>query len=370
MLVIKKRYRPIVFENQSIIIISKGNKIFRYSLTTDEIKYLAKVSLSLKIWFSSINLLFSRIFRSGIRNGVVFDGSFYFTYDACIYYIPLLNTGSIPPKVIFKFDKGKSLLHFSVVDEKLANDTGFDPGVYFGEYFSNQSKSKVSIYKIGKERKVNCLYTFEQGQINHIHNIVFDGYRRCAWILCGDFGNAAGIWRTDDNFTSVSCVVRGQQETRSCIAFALEDGLLYATDSQLEPNSIRLLRTDGPNVSSIPLFTINGPCIYGTELINGFVFTTATEPFVDSAKLSLKDFFRIKPGPGILSNRSVVYHVSKELRIRELFSNEKDRWPYYLAQFGNICLPSGNKYSSYLASFSIANKVNDQCMEIREITIT
>ena len=367
MLLIKKGYRPITYENKSTLILSKGNKFFRYWLLDDKLEYLTEVPYTFKFWFSAMNPIFRRVLRGELRNGVVFDGTFYFTYNSRLWHIPLRSPEPVQPTVIFEFVNGKGPLHFAVVDHKKSLETGFDCGVYFGEYFSNEAKSEVNLYKVTKDSKIHRVYTFKEGQINHIHNIVFDSHRRCAWILCGDFGKAAGIWRVENNFSNIKCIVRGQQNMRSCIAFPIREGLLYATDSQLEPNSIRLLRLDGLEISTTTLHTINGPCIYGREVMDGFIFTTATEPNVNSAKLSLRDFFKIKPGPGILSNKSVVYYVSRELSIKELFDHKKDCWPYYLAQFGNICLPSGNADSNHLVSYSIANQVNDQCMEVRRL---
>lgn len=47
------------------------------------------------------------------------------------------------------------------------------------------------------------MFTFAQGQVNHIHDVVPDPYRECFWILTGDFGEAAGIWRVTPDWSSV-----------------------------------------------------------------------------------------------------------------------------------------------------------------------
>jgi hypothetical protein len=185
-------------------------------------------------------------------------------------------------------------------------------------------------------------------------------------VLTGDFEKSAGIWQVFDDFRRVSCVVGGEQKFRSCVAFALEEGLLYATDSQFETNNIRLLKVDEPSVKSIPLFSINGPSIYGTNIRDNFVFTTATEPEV-GLKVSMKDIVSRELAPGIVANSSFVYLVTPKLDIFQLFSKGKDYWPYYLAQFGNILVPSGNNPSEYLVTYSVANKKNDQSTEIRHL---
>jgi hypothetical protein len=211
---------------------------------------------------------------------------------------------------------------------------------------------------------VKKVYTFAAGQINHIHNIVFDKFRNCAWVLTGDFESGAGIWQAFDDFRRIKCIANGQQRYRACVAFVVKEGLLYATDSQFEQNYIRLIEIGESTLKFVSLFPTNGPCIYGTELMGNFIFTTATEPEVGS-NVTIKDILSRKNGPGVVINASFVYLVTPKFKIYELFRNIKDFWPYYLAQFGNILVPSGKNPSNYLVTYSVANRKNDQCTEIR-----
>lgn len=363
-MILLKRYKPIAFESDTTLLVSKKNKVFRYHIEKQQMHYLATLPWTVKQKIFSINRIAYRITRGGIRNGMVFEQSLYCAYDGIIWRIPLHGADGKAPDVVFRFLNGNSPLTFTLVDEKLSHATGFTPGIYFGEYFSNPDKKKVDIYRIDKLGTVENVYTFTAGQINHIHNIVLDTLRRCAWVLTGDFENGAGIWRVSGNFSSVTCIAGGEQHFRSCVAFAVKEGLLYATDSQFEQNTIRLLTVDEQTVRSVPLFQVNGPCIYGTNLCGNFIFTTATEPAV-GANITIKDIISRNRGPGTIKNSSFLYLVTRELKFYEVMSNQKDIWPYYLAQFGNIILPSGENFSKYLVSYSIANKRNDQSTEIR-----
>ena len=363
-MILLKGYKPIAYETDTTLLVSKKNEVFRYNTENQKLQYLISLPLSLKQKIFSINRIFDRITRGGIRNGIVFNNSLYCTYGGMIWKILLQGTQGKVAESVFRFRNGNSALTFTLVDDSLSIEAGFAPGIYFGEYFSNPNKEKVDIYRIDKLGTVEVIYTFLAGQINHIHNIVFDPLRNCAWVLTGDFGNSAAIWRASDDFCSVTCAVGGEQQYRSCVAFVVKEGLLYVTDSQFEQNSIRLLTIDGQSVRSISLFPVNGPCIYGTELCGNFIFTTATEPDV-GANITFKDIISRKRGPGIIKNLSFVYLVTAELKFYEVLSNQKDIWPYYLAQFGNIILPGGKNLSKHLVTYSIANKRNDQSTEIR-----
>jgi hypothetical protein len=363
-MILLKGYKPIAFESDTTLIVSKKNKVFRYDIEIQKMHYLASFPWSLKQKILSMNRIAYRITRGGIRNGMVFEQSLYCAYSGIIWRLPLDGSSGKAPEAVFRFKNGNSPLTFTLVDNDLSFATGFAPGIYFGEYFSNPDKKKVDIYRIDKLGTLENVYTFTAGQINHIHNIVFDTLRRCAWVMTGDFESGAGIWQASAGFGRVACIAGGEQHFRSCVAFSVKEGLLYATDSQFEQNHIRLLTVDEPSVRSLSLFPINGPCIYGTDLCGNYIFTTATEPDV-GANVTAKDLITRKSGQGVVKNRSFIYLVTQQFKIYEVLSNGKDIWPYYLAQFGNILTPPGKNPSAYLVTYSVANRINDQSTEIR-----
>ena len=365
-MILLKGFKPITFESDLILLVSKKNKIFRYNIKEQRIKYLASLPWSFKQKVFSINRIAYRITRGGIKNGIVFGQSLYCAFSGIIWRIPLCDKANNAPHEVYRFRNGQSPLTFTLVDDSKSLLTSFSVGVYFGEYFSNPNKKEVNIYRINKLGAIENIFTFKTGLINHVHSIVFDTFRSCAWVLTGDFEKGAGIWQVFDNFNKVCCIVCGEQKFRSCVAFAMKEGLLYATDSQFESNNIRLLKIADSSIKSIPLFSINGPSIYGTKLGKNFVFTTATEPKV-GVNVSFKDIICRDRAPGIVVNSSFVYLVTPKLELYQLFSKRKDYWPYYLAQFGNILVPSGENTSEYLVTYSVANRKNDQSTEIRHL---
>lgn len=264
-----------------------------------------------------------------------------------------------------EFAKGKGPLAMSVV----SGIKGFNDGIYFGEYINNPDKQKIDVFYSSGSGAWDKVYTFAAGLINHIHAIVPDPFRNCVWILTGDFEHAPGLWRADNMFKDVVPVVAGSQQYRSCVAFATEEGLLYATDTQFESNHIRLLKQLNGKWESEPLARINGSCIYGCAVGDQFVFATSTEP-VAIKHNKLLDLLQNKPGPGIEFNESHIIAGNMRKGFRIISKNKKDILPYKLFQFGAIMFPSGKNPSNKLFSYSVANTQNDLSTEVRSLAKT
>lgn len=150
-----------------------------------------------------------------------------------------------------------------------------DSGLYFGGYLGNKDKKPVSIYKRVGQDKWDVVYTFPQGTINHVHAIVNDTYRDCLWIFTGDFDEASAIWRVTDNFNKVERVCCNNQKYRGCVAFALPNGLLYATDAPFADDYIYMMNPVDYCVKIIA--PINGSCIYGCQWNDKYVFSSTVE---------------------------------------------------------------------------------------------
>jgi len=157
------------------------------------------------------------------------------------------------------------------------------------------------------------------------------------WILTGDFGDAAALWRAQENFRVVEPVLRGKQQFRSCCAFAHPEGLVYATDSQLEANSLRLLRPKGGGWHSEVLGPTMGSAIYGSGFDGDYYFSTAVEPGKPSGRTAV-DMFELRRGPGILEHRSALYRVDDRLSLQELSSARADWLPKRIFQFSTWIL--------------------------------
>ena len=136
---------------------------------------------------------------------------------------------------------------------------GFDDGIFYGGYFLNREKRPIHIYqRIGVDRWER-VYTFSQGTINHVHQIIPDPYRQCLWVFTGDFDEASAIWKVTDHFRSVERIACNDQRFRACVVYAVPEGLLYATDAPYADDYIYLFRPETQTIEE--LFPIAGSCI-------------------------------------------------------------------------------------------------------------
>lgn len=209
--------------------------------------------------------------------------------------------------------------------------------VYYGEYIWNQEKGPVAIFK--REKNVwEKVYNLPANSITHIHGIVYDPHRNCFYILTGDADSESGIWVADEAFSAVKPLLTGKQAYRSCVAFPTENGLLYATDTPLEQNSIYALAMN-ENGSTVleEKYMLPGSCIFGAAVGNSFYFSTTVEP--DSTLPGWRYRLTSKLGAGILDRYSHVIKVDPDGSTNEIFKRKKDALPMWLFQFGNIQFP-------------------------------
>lgn len=231
---------------------------------------------------------------------------------------------------------------------------GFDEGVYFGGYLSNTDKNPVNIYRRNAIDDWQVVYTFPQGVINHVHNIVADPYRECLWVFTGDFDEAAAIWRFCDRFSKIEYLASGNQKYRGCVAFATPEGLLYATDTPFSDNHIFLIKVDG---SIEELADLSGSCIYGCRWKNQYVFSSTVE--ADGRDESLKKlFFSRERGAGILDSQVRLYVGNVVKGFNVLLSYKKDCLPFAF-QFGAVKFPTGDNQTGIIYCQSIATREND-----------
>lgn len=351
-----RQMKPLFHDPAGYLVLGRGHKLYRRS-TAGVIERLAVVPESkLKIALGWSKLTY-RLARLGFGCGAFFKGMYFFCHGGSLYrFCPA--TKALHCELRFRVGRGP--LSFGVIE----NVTGFEDGIFFGEYFGNRQRAPVNVFKRSADGTWGVVFTFAAGQINHVHAVVADPQRGCVWVLAGDFEHSASIWLAEREFESVQPVLRGEQSYRACVAFPLEQGLLYATDTQLARNSIRLLQLHNGEWVSRALFELNGSCIYGSELLDYFVFSTATEPSDDISNKYLSLFDRA-PGPGIIENKSDVVAVKKsDLSCAVIISKQKDFLPYRLFQFGAIHFPQGISPDNSLYAYTVANKGNDLCTEV------
>lgn len=344
-----KGLKAIIIDN-SLVILSGISGLYTYNLINERLKKIYDFKLTFKSLLSYLGLPLRRLLRDDISIAISLD-------KENILYVKnrkIIALNISKSKINFEISIPRGSRPLNIL--KIESLNGFDDGIYFGEYFSNPEKKEVNIYKI-ENKELKSVFTFQKNTIDHIHNLIIDQKRNCIWILAGDFGTGAAIYQAKDNFKIVNKIVSGSQKFRSCVAFPIDEGLLYATDSQFESNSIKILYNKENNWVEKNIKTINGPCIYGTSINNKYYFSTSVEA-INSGNL-FQRLIRNKKGPGIIKNQSEIVSGDLVNGFKIIYENKKDRLPFILFQFGNILFPNGTNSTNKLIFTPIALKSNN-----------
>ena len=210
-----------------------------------------------------------------------------------------------------------------------------DDHVYWGEYFDNPDRHEVHIYASSDHGSTwEVAYTFPRGAVRHVHNIVYDEWANCLWVLTGDNGSECRILRASCDFKNVDVVLSGNQQARAVALVPTSDGLYFSSDTPLESNHLYRLGRDG---SLTELASLSSSSIYGCRVGNGIFFSTMIEP----SRANLDSNVRL-------------YGSLDGSHWRDLMQWKKDFWPMSLFQFGNAILPDGRNSTEFLALTTVA----------------
>ncbi len=350
---LKRLSTPLCFLPNGQLVCYSHGRIFVYD--NGSIKRKINLKLNFLHVLLSYSRLLSRALRLGIRASCPIDNENVLLSIGCsIYELNLIN-GSLSQG--FHTDDKSRPLQFS----NLQGIQGFDDGVYFGSYLVNPNKKPVGIYRREGVDNWNKVFEFCQNEINHVHAIVPDGYHSCVWIFTGDLDHSAAIWRASDSFKRVERIVSGNQLYRGCVAFPTETGLIYATDSPYSDNYICILREKECTPQVIA--PISGSCIYGCMWKSNMVFSTSVEGDGRNQSIFTK-LFGTRRGAGIKDEYMHMYLVSKDLSVKEIYKERKDKYSFYLFQFGAFIFPYGDNHGDSIVFQQIASKKNDMRMMV------
>jgi hypothetical protein len=207
--------------------------------------------------------------------------------------------------------------------------------IFWGEYFDNPRRDQVHIYaSTDKGAHWEVAHTFPNGAIRHVHNIVYDEWENCFWVLTGDDGSECRILRASCDFKNVDVVLSGNQQARSAALIPTPDALYFSSDTPHETNHVYRLDRRG-DVLKVAMLTSSS--IYGCRVGNAVFFSTMVEP------------------SAINFSRDVCLYGSPEgTRWKPLQQWSKDRWPMGLFQYGNAFLPDGENTTGLLAVTTVA----------------
>ena len=212
-----------------------------------------------------------------------------------------------------------------------------DDMVYYGDYGMNEKREAIHVYRLDKTLVPQVVYTFPEGSIRHVHNIIYDQWRQRFFIFTGDEGDNVGIYTANLDFSKVEPFLIGSQQYRAVVGHVTETSLLYATDAVMEENFLYKVNLSGtPKPEKVS--SLNGSVIYGCELENGFAFSTTVEPY-PSKKSKLLTILDNRRGKGIKNKYVEVYYVTDACWMSLERKFKKDIWPMRLFQYGCVQFP-------------------------------
>ena len=318
-------------------IIAKGYKLYKYTPDSDVIEYFSKVNDTIN-GLAAFNRLTRRLLRAEITHLYKFGENWF----------------CIARKGIFKYDPSSGLFELCHRIERgsrplnLCQDT--DGTIYFGEYFYNPEKEPVRILKSSDGGTTwGTAYTFQKGEINHIHGIFKDRYTDRLWVFTGDDDSASIAGYTADGFKTLHREFEGRQQYRVCVPLFLKDSIIYPTDSQYCRNYIRAIQRDNKQITDLQ--AIQGSGIYAVDAGDSYMVSTTVEPSTVN-----------------LDRSSHLWYSSDGLDWRELCSFEKDILKATLFQFGSIRFPHYEDPNPYIVATGRAVKHLDQSTLIIPLT--
>jgi hypothetical protein len=215
-----------------------------------------------------------------------------------------------------------------------------DDRIFWGEYFDNPARAEVHIFASTDHGSTwDVAYTFPRGAVRHVHNIVYDEWANCLWVLTGDNGSECRILRASCDFKTVDVVLSGQQPARAVALLPTSNGLYFSSDTPLESNHVYHLDHVGNLAEVAPL---SSSSIYGCRAGSGIFFSTMVEPSRTNRDTNVR-----------------LYGSLDGSRWCDLTQWKKDSWPMSLFQYGNAVLPDGTNATDLLAVTTVAVKRDD-----------
>lgn len=348
MVLFRKKLSPLCYLPNGVLVCYRHGRIILY-MDGEKIRSFA-IPISQRERYLGWSRYATRLFRFGVRTTVALDNDNIVFSQGNVIHEMNLKSGELSNG----WNCGPGIRPLTMTN--VQGLEGFDDGLYFGGYLGNDEKKPVNIYHRIDKDQWEIVYTFSEGVINHVHNIVVDQYRNCLWVFTGDFGEASAIWKLTDNFNKVERVACNDQKYRGCVVYALPEGLLYATDAPFADDYIYLLNPDTMEIKEA--FPIHGSCIYGCRWKDKFIFSSTVEG--DGRNMSrIEWLFTRKRGAGIKDDYVHMYMGNLKDGFKEIYKEKKDCMPFYTFQFGVFKFPAGVNNGDVLYFQPVATKKND-----------
>ena len=318
--------------HSELLFASRGYELLCANMSAPAVEWGVVGFFRPSLWrkLSSSFSLSSRLSRDGFHALAVLDRGH--LVAAVPGAIVTMAPGETEFRVSHEIRRGTRPLHFATTPSRK---------IFWGEYFDNPRREPVHIYA-----SEDCgftwsiAYTFPKGSIRHVHNIVYDEFEKCLWVLTGDEGRECQIIRASCDFKSVETVLAGSQQARAVTILPARNALYFASDTPLEQNHVYRL---GRNGTVSKLSQLNSSSISGCRVGNSLFFSTMVEPSPTNTDRCVR-----------------LYRSPDGEQWEEFLHWKKDLWPMKLFQYGNAFLPDGCNATDLLAVSTVAVTGADQ----------
>lgn len=212
-----------------------------------------------------------------------------------------------------------------------------DGKFYYGEYRRNSERSPVHVWKWQKG-DLNWLPVWRFEGIRHVHGVFHDPYTDAIWVTTGDTDVEAGIWRTDDGFSTLHQVAGGSQQLRAVYLLFTEAHLYFGSDAPDEQNHLYRMNREGGNIERLQA-AVGGPIFYGCKVANSLFFSTVVEP-----------------GSVNTSRLAEVWRTDNGSDWEKILEFEKDIWSMKYFQYGQVLFPTCPGDGKHLYCMPLATK--------------
>lgn len=197
--------------------------------------------------------------------------------------------------------------------------------IYFGQYDQNKLRKSSKIYKIDKSNNLSIAYSFNPGEIRHVHSITSDPQiNDRIWVTTGDDDGECLLLYTDDDFKNITNIGDRSQDFRIVNLGFSKNYLFYGTDNLIRKNYIYLQnRLNGKRKK---LLTIKQTAWFLKQDKKGNVVLGTT----------------VENGDGCSVNYSSIY-FSRDCGLTwlELLRIPKDIYPMPLFKWGTVSFSNG-----------------------------
>lgn len=290
--------------------VAKGYKLYYYDPNTGKYAYFSSLADTKNRLLAAMRFT-RRLFRAEVTHLYLFQDQTWFC---------------IARKGIFRYNKESGLFEKCCSVERGTRPMNLcqasDGSIYYGEYCYNPQKHSMRVFRSrdnGSHWEV--AYSFQDGEINHIHGVFNDPYTGRLWVATGDDDTACILGYTEDGFRTFVKEFSGSQLYRVCVPLFTGDEIIFATDSQYKQNVIRSI--DRKTGETKDWQEIQGSGIYAAQNGNLMMVSTTVEP------------------SGVnMDQSSHLWYSWDGHRWKELISYKKDFLPKTYFQFGSIRFPN------------------------------